>query len=66
MFPIEMMQAGKTALIWAAEGGFDTVVSILIDRGASVDTPDRVSCFSVFSFASCVLDCAVYILSVVE
>ena len=41
-YVILMNQAGETALIWAAQNGHAAVVTLLLNRGASVDVANKV------------------------
>ena len=42
-----MNQNGSTALKWAASGGDITIVTLLLDRGASIDLADKVNALPV-------------------
>ena len=45
-------QDGSTALIWAAQNGHTSAVAVLIEKGASVDQADMVSCHGLSSFSA--------------
>ena len=42
-----MNQNGDTALTWAAFSGHEAMVTLLLDRGANIDTVDKVRTLSV-------------------
>ena len=39
---MRFLQEGKTALMWAAQGGHTEAINVLLQNGASVEFNDRV------------------------